>query len=455
MTRSHFCSYFLFALLTVPFACAPATANEPLSAPLERISPSSLDISKPLSIDDCIRIALVKSPYLKVDSLGVDIKKLDAEDEWYRMFPKINLYLAENLPVGGKVDKGPSTSIALISGNYDPITAYLKHDAALIAIELAKYAKLQTIENVIQRVLEVFIHQEAFNQTRECDLRLKELTDEEHAFVEKMYPESPVVPLEARFTEYARKQLDLDQTRLKNKNINMLIRAKRLFGIPAEQKIDLLTQDIDQNIFSNFDPRGISYEQIRAGSLSEKMSIARNKLAEAGVKVAWSSYVPKFSLQVRAPDPINNDSTKDDNYYLTLGMTLPILYWGEQGRGRDRAKLNQERTRLSNEVERLQKEDEWYFSRAALTEMAESVELAKVDVDIKKTAVRRAEILFNSGQATYQDLIKEKIKLVRTEKHLIALKEAYYTAKLSAFKASGGLLRRYLKIEDRDENAER
>lgn len=410
----------------------------------------NLDTSKPLSISDCIKTALVQSPYMAIENLSIDIKRLDADDEWSRMFPKINLYLAENLPAGGKNNRGPSTAIALTSGHYDPITSYLKHDAALVAIKLAKYAKLQTAENIIQSVLEVFIRQEAFEQNIACDARLEDLASEQQAFVEKMYANAPTTPLEVRFAEFERKQIDLNNLRLKNRNTKMLLRMKRLLGIPIYQKIDLIAENMEQNIFNNFNPYNLSYEQILASSLFEKMVQARNELAEAGVKVAWGAYVPKFSLQVRAPDPVN-DSTDDDSYYFTLGMTVPIAHWGERGRTHEKAVLNKNRTMFSNQSEMLQKEDEWYSSRAALEEMQEDLKLAELNVEIQRTLVKKAKILFNAGQTNYGDLIKEKINFVKAQKRVIQLKERYLITKLALFKFSGALMNTYIKVENEND----
>lgn len=437
-----FCALFLLCLLLmsgVPGASAAEEGDGPL-----------VDTTKPLTLDDCIRTALTSSPYMKVEGLSIDMKRIDAENEWYHMFPSVNLNLSSNVPVGGKNDKKSSYTITLTSGEYDPISAYFEHDAQLEMVALAKLEKLKTATELIESIAMVFTLKDSLGDILDAYERLESMARENLSYVTKAFPNTPTVPLEVRLAEHKIRQIKVEKAKISREFANHLIRLKRLLGIPAEMKVDLDTAGVEQEIFQGFNPSGVPYSLVKNNSIYEKMNRSRQKLAGYGVYAAWADYVPKFNFSVRTPDPINNDSSSDDSYYLTFSASVPLVRWGELGRNVDKAELKEKWARQTGRVEDLKQEDAWYQARSKVEELKGDMDIAEAECDMRKMSVRRAEILFNAGNMTYQDLLNEEMARVRTEIQLAVANQLYTTEKLHAFAVSGALLDRFIQVEESD-----
>nr|WP_319543141.1 TolC family protein [uncultured Pseudodesulfovibrio sp.] len=398
-------------------------------------------------MDECVKKVLLESPYMQMHDLSIEIKGLDADDAWYRMFPKIDLGLSSNIPIGGKNSNGSSFSVTLTSGGYDPISASLAHDAQLDMTILAKYAKLQSASDLLENVVTFYIREAAYAELLDCYDRLIKEARELYAFSAKMYPDAPTVPLEVQLANHRVKQIELEREKLVKTHTTQLARLKRMIDVPAEQRIELAAIDVERDVFQGFNPNTTTFEEVRRNSLQEKMARISAKLAEHNILVAWAKYIPKFSFNVRTPDPVNN-SSDDDSYYFTIGMSVPLWHWGELGRGRDRARKQKQKTLLKNKAEVLAWEDQWFYLRSRFQEQVGTEKLAWAEVELRQLQVRKNEILFNTGGVSFVNLTQVEMAKIRKEILAVQIREAKLLAKLKLFFESGKLLNRFIQVED-------
>lgn len=404
----------------------------------------------PLSLDECIEMTLVRSPYMKIHDLKVEIKGLDAKDAWYQMFPKINLQLMSNVPIAANENSnGSSFRATLTTGHYDPVTANISHEAQLQLTQLAKYAKLETATELIQNTTAVYLRGVFFSLRMAYFDKLIKLAKDNLAYVKKSYPNSPAVPLDVRLAEHQINKLKLQKAQSAANRANELIRLKRMLGFPAEQKLELETSDVERSLFRSFDSRQLTFDEIRSRSIKEKMARISLKLAENNILAAWAKYVPKFSFSMRTPDPVNNENkNKDDNYYFTLTMTAPLWHWGELQRGREKARLRKQQTLITTQADWLEFEDEWYTARSSVQLLQDTSGLTQSEAEIRAMNVRKTEIMFNAGQIHYNNYIQAETSLIQSKIEAANAQEAYLLAKLNAYAISGELLRRFVTIVD-------
>lgn len=406
-----------------------------------------------ISVEECIKLALVESPYMQMHDLSIAIKGLDADDAWYRMFPKIDLYVSSNIPIGGDNTDDSSYTVSLRSSGYDPILASLSHDAQLKMIVLAKYAKLKSASDLLENVVSLYIRESAFQRGVGYYDQLIAKAEELYAYSAKMYPDAPTEPLELKLIKHRVKQIRLEKEKLINRHTRGLVTLKRMIGVPVEQRIELVDTDVDKIVFQGFNPNRLTFEEVRRNSLKEKIAKISEELAEHNILAAWARNIPKFTFNVRAPDPVNNDSD-DESYYFTVGMTVPLWHWGELARGRDRARIKKRRTVVNNKAELFAWEDLWYLLRSQFQEQADAKGLANVEVEMCKLQVRKNEILFNSGTASYAQFTESEMAQLRKEIEATKAYEDLLMVKLKLFFESGQLLDRFVKVKDIENEAE-
>lgn len=434
---------FLLVSWTGVGASQPTQDVEDSSITAEQSGPSM----GALSIDDCVKKILVESPYMKMHDLSIEIKGLDADDAWYQMFPKIDLALSSNTPVGGKNHNKSSFSVTLSSGGYDPISASLSHDAQLKLTALAQYAKLKSASDLLLNVVSLYIREASFSKNMAYYDQLLEKAKELYAFSVKTHPDSPKVPLDVKLAEHKIKQIQLQKQQLVNRRTRELIRLKRILGMPAEQRLELAVIDVDEVVFRHDDPSKMTFEEVKRNSLTEKMAAIGVELAEHNILAAWAKYVPKFSFNVRAPDPVNNGRS-DDSYYFTVGVVAPLWHWGEMSRGRERARLQKQRTLLQNTAEMHSWEDQWILHCTTYREQLDRQNLAVAELAMREIQVRKNKILFNTGGVTYAQLTQTEMAEIRREIDAVNGREAVLLSKLNLFFESGKLLDRFVQVED-------
>ncbi|WP_449242510.1 TolC family protein, partial [Desulfovibrio sp.] len=110
----------------------------------------------------CIRLAVERSPYLQSPSLEIQVKKLDEKDAWYRMFPNLNFTLLSDRKIAGEDTSTSKTgdsslTLGLTSGSYNPIAAWIQHDAQKDVTRLAKMGAVLALQEVIQQIATAFI----------------------------------------------------------------------------------------------------------------------------------------------------------------------------------------------------------------------------------------------------------------------------------------------------------
>ncbi|WP_338667753.1 TolC family protein [Pseudodesulfovibrio methanolicus] len=447
--------------IIVAFGCGATSATSPpvhetagLTSPVgSKAAPVASESfgSRPLTLEECIRLTLEKSPYMDMAQVEINIKKIDAKNQWWRMFPKLKLYVTNNVNLTTKDDKSRNKlSVSFLSGTWDPVGSYLSHDASLLVTKLAKYEKLKTANELIANVIKIYIHAEFFDLIMHEQRELEELGQETLSYLQKMYPDAPVVPLEIRQAEQELKKVSSNRQTFVEQRVYTEMRAKRMMGIPVEQKIVLAKSDFADRVDTAYAPQKISYQELRSSALFAKMNAVRKELSNYGVYAAWADYVPKFTVAVRTPDPISSTTSGKEDFYLTLGINVPLLYWGELGRNIDRAKLAQKSEGYRRQISELTKEDNWYKGLTEVRAMQRDLDLSKVDLELQELALRKSEILFDAGQATYKDLVSAKVAVELKKIKLLSKQQNYLIRKLDAYALTGRLLNHYIEIKDDD-----
>lgn len=142
---------------------SPPPLSSPTPPPLDTtLPPPDPNSGAPLTLSDCVRLAAERSPYLKGPALEVEIRKLDEKDAWYKLFPNLNFLLTSDRFVSGQETKyrkkgDTYNSLGLSSGSYNPIAAWVQHDAQKDVTRLARMGQTLALQELILQLANAFV----------------------------------------------------------------------------------------------------------------------------------------------------------------------------------------------------------------------------------------------------------------------------------------------------------
>lgn len=430
-------------------AASQKGADQPSAPPA---APSAPLENAVVDFGGCIRLAVERSPYLQSPSLEIQTKKLDEKDAWYRMFPNLYFTLLSDRKIAGEDTSTAKTgdssmTLGLTSGSYNPIAAWIQHDAQKDVTRLTKLAAVLALQELIQQIATAFITLDYLD--RQIALRSDIIDLNERALVfatklENIHTSQIDIRIALQKKNIAQTEYDM-AVALKGQ---VIMGLRDLLGLGP---YDLIQPDTYQfrELIKQYDPDGYRYEYAEQNSIRIKMQEVKNILADRDITAQWIKALPTFSLGVRQPDKINNQNNQNDKeYYFSTYMQIPIWQWGETSRGFERAEIRKRQTLYANDVERLRFKSSWMMQKMQAQQQRSLLDLAQGETDLAELSLQKGEVEYRSGKIIYKQFLEAEMNVLQAKIRANELRKSYYTSLLQMVGDTGDLMRRYVNIED-------
>lgn len=462
------------AAATKPMSPAPAQAvpaprpAEPARAPAGAgetptptgANPADAPAAPPAPLDNalmdfagCIRLAVERSPYLKGPSLEIQVKKLDEKDAWYHLFPSLYFTLISDRKIAGADDQNmkvgdSSQTLGLTSGSYNPIAAWIQHDAQKDVTRLTRMSAVLTLQELIQQIATAFIALDTLD--RQISLRREVIDLNERALVfatklENIHTSQIDIKIALQKKNLAQTEYDMAVVQ----KTQVLMSLRDMLGLGP---YDLIRVDADQfNVMlAGYDPDGYRYEYAEKNNIRMQMQEVKNILADKDITAQWIKVLPTFSFGVRQPDKVNTQNSSGDgkDYFFTATMQLPLWQWGESTRAFERAEIKKRQTQYANDVERLRFKSAWMMQQMQAQQQRSLLELAQGEADLAELARQKSQVEYGSGKILYRQLLDAELNVINARIRASELRKNYSTSLLQMVGDTGDLMRRYVNIED-------
>lgn len=453
-----------------PSAPAPRPAGAPVQATRNRASTkgqrladsgtvmpvSSTESRAPdgqpasLSYAEAIQMALTTSSHFKNTKLDVEIVKLGEKDSWYRLFPKLNMVASYDTPLNNPnsaTGVTPYTTVSFSTGAYDPIAAYIGHDASKVATRLAELIHLQTIQSMMEQIGVMYINLSTQGKIIACRQELRELAQKGQTLAAQRAQNGSYSPLDHRLADLkgsvSQMELDLD----KNQHSREMARLKGLLGIGPENKAAFRTESLAEIIGDQPTLTLPNFAEVERRNVDFKIMKLREKLQTYNVRLAQAEHLPKFSIGLRTPDPT---ATKETNapYYATFSASLPLWSWGETMRNVERAELTGQKISVINTIQTNQAREAWTGISQDLHLLRERLAIATTTRELRELEAKRELIKSQVGNAPYEALLVAQTSALQAKMVEIKAQEDYAKARLRLRIQSGELLDQYVKVSN-------
>lgn len=411
--------------------------------------PESTEQEPRLGYAEAIQMALTAAPQFKATKLDVEIVKLGEKDAWYRLFPKLNMSASYDTPLKNS-DSGsgvkPYTTVSFSTGAYDPIAAYIGHDASKVATQLAESMHLQTIQAMMEHIGLSYISLGSQEKLISCRKALRELARRGQEFAAQRAEKGSFSPLDQRLADLKSTVSQMELEHDKNQLTMEMIRLKGLLGIEPERKVVFNTTSLSDIVGDQGTLALPSFSEVEQRNVDFKIMKLREKLQTYNVRLAQAEHLPKFSFGLRTPDP-TAVKENDSPYYLTFSASIPIWSWGETTRNVERAELTGQKIAVTNAIQIRQAKEAWLTTNRDLNLLRGRLTIATTTRELRELEAKRESIKHKAGNASFDSLLTAQTAAIHAKMAEVKAHDDYSKARLKLRIQSGELLNQHVRVD--------
>lgn len=440
----------LAALLAAALCAAPVATAADTSIITRGRGSLPVDLQGPVGFPEAVRLALTRSDSLRSTQLDIESVKLSEKDAWYRLFPKLILLANYDVPLTSGHDSAgrsykSTTSVSFSTGNYDPISAYIGHDASKLAVKLAEVRHIIAIQREMAQIAQAFIALRASDEIIDCRRKMAAEMEALQKYVVQRFNGGSLTTLEYKAAHQRANLARLELTRAERQQALLRMNLKRMLGVAESEALRFDTAKLDEVLAVEAGTGSGSPEEtlrrqpeLRAHALLEQLQVYNIRLAQA-------EHIPKFSFGLSTPDPMSNQGGSLP-YYATMQASVPLWSWGETMRGVERAELKLQGLKAEGRALLAKTRQAIGDLRLEADTAEEAANIAAAKTEVQKLEVLRKEISHGAGNAPYDALNAAREAALKSALEEVLARQARDTARLNLKTATGQLLYEHIQV---------
>lgn len=440
----------ILTLLLCVFGLAPKASAADTTIVLKSQGSAPVDLSAPLGFTEAVKIALARSESLRTTQIDIEEGKLGAKDAWYRMFPKLNLVANYDVPViqnknNDTVYKG-SINVSFSTGTYDPISAYISHDASKVSIKLSEVLHVIAIEEMMEKIGKAFIGINSAGEEIACRQgHVRELESLEQ-YTAKKLDAGTLSSLDHKVVQQRLALARLELSKATRKQALTRRELKQLIGLDDEDNVVFNTANATKTFVDAGNlQQAMEPEALLKNNLALQAQALREKLQSFNIRLAQAEHIPKFSFGFRTPDPLSNQGGNLP-YYASISATVPIWAWGETMRGVERAELKLQGAKVKGKLMLAKVRQAADDMRVAIASYEEAAAITKTKEELLKLQALRKEIEYNANSTPYEALIIARETAILGQLDAIRAQQTLDEARLSMEVVTGRLISEHVRV---------
>jgi outer membrane protein TolC len=418
-------------------------------------SNQTLPLGKPLSLRDCVRLALEQNPLPQAARMGVVAAREGVGEAKAPYYPEMGVqtgyrrwqthaFLPDwvRFPAGASSVVGPTDDwLAGLRARY---TLFDSGDRrALLNTVLARQGAAEEEKARINQDIILLVHQGFYGVLAAREIRevaVKNLgRAKDHLRLTKERKAAGAVPL----ADVLRAQVEVSNAELALVKSENLVRVSRgnlntAMGLPVEIVLDLETGDRELISPEKVDLNRamIEAEQNRPEA---RAILQRIKASRGSVALARSAFGPKLKVEGSYGWRDSEFLPQDEDWAVGLTIEWPLFtgFYRQHRLDRVRAELSKEEAEAKHLMQRIRQEVWTAHSR-----FREAFEAAQATIPLVRHAeesLRLARERYEVGAGTITDMLDAQTALARAQASQVEADWDYFTARAQFQRATGGL----------------
>ncbi len=418
----------------------PGLLPEAYSALAEEKGVATDSTATPGSMDfkSCIRLALEQSPYFTESAVEIEIRHLDESDSRWSFIPYLFLETKYALSRSDDTNGGERDySVLFSSGKYDPFKSYFSLKARKLITQIAILRHQAVISEGIHDLAKKFLEIDTLDRIMACQEKLVALNRQKLTFVQERHQVGAASLLEVRLAAQELELVQAERERIASSKASVRSGMYSFLGLKPAHRLDLNLREARRQVLGEFDPASASQEQAFSYSHELKIQELKKQLQELNIILAYTKYIPTLSMGVSTPGL--TDSKRENDYYVSVGASVPI--WQGFSRSRDISRQRKILRQFETEAEVKEKQlgIQWQSTMRALRNTEIDLKVAQSSEELVRLKVRQSEIRYKSNTQPLSVLLNSRIAHLDAQKKRHWKKHDFYLSVLEIRHLSGDL----------------
>ncbi len=406
---------WVLLVLLVGFPTTGWSAAEPQPA----AAASPVVPQTPLNFDECVRLALRQSPFFSKSSLEIEIRQLDEADSKADLIPSL-FFLSRyypSQPSNPSVTDPQTYYLAMTTGDYNPLIAYLSLKAKKLITQIARLAHLKVTSKGIEQVGKSFLSMDAVNQLLQLQTTLVDLAQENLRSARERQRLGQVVPVEVEIISQELEVAKAQREALLANRDRIREGLRKFLDLKPGQPLRLDANQARRQVLGDFDPYKASLEEAQKEDFDVRIKKLSQELQSWNVTLAKMKFMPSFNLVLQTPDPVSSNINRGT--FFSLGLNFPIFEGFKRVRNIKRQKKVLQQFVSEETVKATEFMQDWHEAEEDLRNAATELKVAQAQAGLTRLKVRQAETLYRTGEMDFNAFLQARREYIHAQVEVI------------------------------------
>jgi hypothetical protein len=406
---------------------------------------------KVLSFDDCLLTAAQHAPDMIESLIGLELRQIASESAYSKRFPSFNAFfrVIANTTRQHKQYDDATFRFGLTVSGFEPILSYFTHEATLMMEKIALLTHKIAMEKKAAMIGEAMLSLQ--NKKKLLDLQQKHLEKARYfqSYLKAKGHDS-LDPMELAKAEHDEKRILAEIEKTEASMDSYLLAVKVQMGLEPERTLRIETAGLNAMLASD-GAAGALEKTSRASVWQHSPEAEIYKLAldlhDYDILASWTGYLPGMAWDVYTANPKSDYATYtgDEDIFLAINFTIPLLDWGERQRAVHGSKLEKLQESKRAEAARIGFAARWQEALYDYKSAIAAYESARNKVAVIALNERRAQLQHSSGQIDFASADNIRKRLYNEEVVLLERERQVKLKEFFAWLLSGNFRRRYFE----------
>lgn len=425
----------VFLLLAWP-AAARTAPTRPQTVPPEMVK-------DPADFDNCARVALRQSPFFTKSALEIEVRRLDEKDSKSDFFPSLKCttryYLVQ--PNDPNVTDPLNYSVAVTTGDYNPIFAYLSLKVTRAITQIATLGHMKAMAAGLERLGKAFLELHALENLIKLKGQSLELTRESVRYAKERQKLGELTPMEVQIANQEAEVAAAELEAMKASQGSLRHAIRDFMGLKADQSLRLDVSSARRQVLGDFQAKKASLQEAEERSFDVRIKRMTKELQTYNVSLAKMKFLPSLNLSLQSPDPMTLTNARGT--FFSVGLSFPIFDGFKRLRNIDRQKTVLGQYASEQEVKTSELSQKWGEAEEKLNNAAAALRVAQAQADLAKLKETQGETLYRSAEKDFSILMAGRQARVKAQTEAVKQGLDYDLAVLELRHLSGDLVYHY------------
>ncbi|MDE7242082.1 TolC family protein [Desulfovibrio sp.] len=421
---------------------------------LEAVVPNLYDPEKQFSFEELVFLTIQQSPLLVNSAVDLEINRLARTNAGWKYLPepRMTLMVSNNVTRynmdmrNTPSDYGrPRMRATFYAPFPNPVATYFENKVQQGLVNVAISTHRKAVGDVLYEMAQSYLKLEA---RRRILAEQKGLLPLGTSLVQYWQQVEAVDGRQGTALDVARqsqRERELNVEKSTQEETIERTRIKLIAGVEPEQRLKVDT-DNAESILDGFDGHALKWEDRWTTTEDELLLRAQLRLSDYNIMLAWAQYVPSITFYLNDSPPAGQYQPPNgqDDYFLHVAFTFPLIDWGRRYRDVQTARMKKAQAFHDIARRRTEYSYDWLQAEQRVSLAETDLKVQKIRLETADMKYKEARIAFDEGTAELPVLVEREEAAANARINYIRAELEYNLARLQWMYRANMLQERYL-----------